>query len=142
MLPQPPAAVRNNNPGNLMDQGIDWDGLMGCDERGRCIFATAAKGFRALALDLHTKWSEDGLKTISAILTKFAPPVTNDTAAYIRCVCDMTGIAADAPLNLDAGSQLGPLVRAIAVHEAGGWFFSITDLSLGVHDALHPADAR
>jgi hypothetical protein len=99
-----------------------------------CVFRDAKWGFRALALDLFTSWTK-GRKTVREIVTRFAPPGENDTNAYVDAVCGTLNVSPDEPLHLDDDTQLTALTRAIAVHEAGGWFFSDDDLAQGVQMA-------
>ena len=140
----PPISVRNNNPGNLRADGISWRGLCQSgdiradQDPDYCVFTAPVLGFRALAIDLRTKWSKDGLRSIRAIITKYSPPEENNTASYITAVSQMTGIAPDAALDLDSPAQLSSLARAIAVQESGGWFFNSDELKAGVDIALHP----
>lgn len=44
---------RNNNPGDLRFDGIEWDGQTGTDTAGFCIFENYAAGHRALRVDLQ-----------------------------------------------------------------------------------------
>jgi hypothetical protein len=141
-LTNAPRSVRNNNPGNIERSGIAWLGLaedQTADPRF-CVFAAPQWGFRALALDLHSKWRE-GLVTVARIVAKYAPPEDNDTAAYIKSVCHEMGVAPDAPLDLENPLQLAALCRAIAAQESGGWFFDNADLDTGVALALRSGDA-
>jgi hypothetical protein len=130
-LAKPPRSVRNNNPGNLRN-GIRWDGLSTLlSDPDFCVFASPIWGFRALAIDLHTAWTR-GFDTLDRLITHYAPPSENNTVAYIVSVSTMMGVEMNAPLNLDDDGELTSLVRAIAVHEAGGWFFSTSDLTEGI----------
>ena len=131
-----PRSVRNFNPGNLERSSIEWLGL--AEQRGEqrfCVFREARWGFRALALDLFTSWTK-GRKTVRDIVTRFAPPDENDTKAYVDAVAAALKVSPDEALHLDDDTQLSALTRAIAVHEAGGWFFSDEDLEEGVQMAL------
>ena len=138
-----PRSVRNNNPGNIGRTDIAWEGLATPDEMTPeqqeetrfAVFSAPEWGFRALARDLHSKWVR-GLDTIRKIITVYAPPSENDTEAYIRAVSNMMQVSPDQPLALGNASQLAALARAIAVHEAGGWFFADDDLNAGVRMAL------
>ena len=138
----PPISVRNSNPGNLRADGIAWRGLWQAgdiradQDPDYCAFTAPVFGFRALAIDLRTKWSKDGLRSLRSIITKYSPPEENNTAAYITAVSLMTGIAPDATLDLDNEAQLSSLARAITIHESGGWFFNTADLDRGIELAL------
>jgi hypothetical protein len=138
-----PRSVRNNNPGNIERNLIAWEGLASPDEMTPeqqqetrfAVFTGADWGFRALARDLHNKWAR-GLDTVRKIISVYAPPNENDTEAYIRDVSDRMQVSPDQPLALGNASQLAAMARAIAVHEAGGWYFSDDDLNRGVAMAL------
>jgi hypothetical protein len=110
-----PLGLRNNNPGNLVT-GINWQGLIGSNGRF-CVFENIAWGIRALATDLRTDINQ-GQNTIAAIITEFAPPSENNTAAYIAAVAGYTGINAYSPLTADR-TTLKRLVRAIMNAELG-----------------------
>jgi hypothetical protein len=65
-----------------------------------CVFETMAYGWRAaFRLLCHTYYKKYGLKTIRAIITRWAPPKENDTQYYIRSVAERTGIGADRELG-------------------------------------------
>lgn len=116
---------RNNNPLNLEGRNIPWHGLLGCDPKGYCIFATVELGLRAGARDLHTKWAKDGLRTFAAIVPKFAPAADhNDVAAYVADLVSRTGIGADEPLDLDSAAELASVVKAFICHENGRCIYS------------------
>jgi hypothetical protein len=135
-----PLPVRCKNPGDLRI-GIPWEGLAPVQsDPSFCTFISATYGFRALAIDLHTKWAVDGLRTIEAIITKYAPPSENNTLhyrmVYIGDVAAAMGVAMDAVLDLNSFDQLRSFCRAIATHEAGFWAFAPWALTRGVNMAL------
>ena len=138
---QPYRGIRNNNPGNL-EAGIGWTGVVGSDttnlqpgQPGFAIFSDSVYGLRALATDLMTKMTLDGLNTITEIISVYAPPATNDTASYISSVAGDAGLDPNVPIPLDA-TTLGNLVRAIVNHEEGGGpskqFVSDQDIAQGI----------
>src|ERR1700743_661562 len=94
-----PRGIRNNNPGNIR-AGIAWQGAVGSDP-DFVIFADDTWGLRALAKDLMTKITKDGLDTINAIITQYAPASENNTAAYIAAVAADSGIDANTQLGTD-----------------------------------------
>lgn len=94
--------------------------MVGVDDAGYCIFDSDFHGLRACALDLHTKWSRDGLKTIEAIVRVYAPAADhNDVVAYEQALSDALGIDKAAPLDLSIANILAQLVRAVVMHENG-----------------------
>lgn len=108
--PQPQGIVKNN-PGNLRI-GLPWQGLKLGIPGGFCSFINMAYGIRAMALDLTTKITKDGLNTIALEVAKYAPPSENDTAKYISRVCGYTGWGPNDPIDLSVPGTLGSLVRA------------------------------
>lgn len=126
--------IRNNNPGNMKADGSAWQGLVGNDGMFY-IFADDTWGIRAMAKDLTTKINSDGLNTITAIITKYAPPDENDTPSYIASVASDTGFDANQLVTADSDS-LALLIRAIINHENGDQasqqFISDQDISQGI----------
>jgi hypothetical protein len=117
-----PLGMRNNNPGNLRN-GIAWlGGSAGAN--GFVKFRDVSWGLRAMALDLSTKITKDGLNTISEIITKYAPPSENDTAAYIRAVAQDTGWNKDNTISISEDNLLR-LMRAIINHEQGNSYSAL-----------------
>jgi hypothetical protein len=117
--PAPPRGIRDNNPGNLQPPpGLTgWQGTVGMDGPF-VIFADDTWGLRALALDIANKINTDGLDTITALITVYAPPSENDTASYISAVAADTGIGATDQLGTDQDT-ITSLMRAIINHENG-----------------------
>jgi hypothetical protein len=127
--------LANNNPGNLKCcDGNNWVGLVG-NNGTFDTFSDTVYGLRALAVDLTSKIQRDGLNTITAIISDYAPPSENDTAAYIASVVSDTGYTATQVLTADAAT-LANLIRAIVNHEIGdqlsGQYVSDSDISAGV----------
>ena len=108
--------IRNNNPFNLVQTSINWQGKVYPEDPRFETFANIAFGIRAGLLDLYNDWSRKGLKSISALITEFAPPFENDTAGYIRFVERSTGIPKNAPLQLP---DLIKVAQAIIILENG-----------------------
>lgn len=140
-------AVRCNNPGNIERAGGNkWQGLMPLsemtdeqrNEQRFCVFKSPKWGFRALERTLITyqdkRRADDGsiIDTVTDIILRWAPPKENDTEAYIKSVCKQTGFTRNQTLDLHTYADSAPLVKAIAVHECGGWFFSQDDLDSGL----------
>lgn len=117
--------IRNNNPGNIRLTNIPWRGKVpnalntdGVFEQ----FESAAFGIRAIARDLITDYSQ-GKNTIAELISEWAPPSENDTAAYIRHVVAVTGFAADREFAVPDPAFLVPMVNAIIAHENGGFAY-------------------
>ncbi len=127
--------LRNNNPGNLRDEGIAWQGLTGHDEGGYCIFDTAHNGLRAMAKDLHTKWAR-GLDTIAKIIPVYAPPAENPTQMYINDIASWSGIGASDRLDLSTADGLATIVSAMIRQEDGQVPYSVVLIHDACADAL------
>jgi hypothetical protein len=139
-----PRGIRNNNPGNIRS-GSAWQGATGADSAGFVIFKDSCWGIRALATDLTNKIKR-GLTTIRQIITVYAPPSENNTAAYVAAVSGSTGLGADDPLTGDQ-QTIHDLIRAIMDHENGdSSMISDADIDqgislMGIQLAQLPADA-
>ncbi|WP_162287016.1 structural protein [Pantoea stewartii] len=113
--------IRNNNPGNIR-WGDEWKGLVPEGQRtdkSFCQFVAPEFGIRAMIIILRNYQSKHGLKTITGIIKRWAPPNENDTQAYIRSVAQATGTDADKPIDLTDSRKLFPLLQAIIRHENG-----------------------
>lgn len=114
-----PLGVRNNNPGNLRQ----W-GDMPRDAGGYAVFPTADAGLAAMIKNLRAQQQVHGLNTVQGIISKWAPPKENDTAAYISDVVRKTGFAPDQKLDLDNPKTVAPLISSIVKHEGNGAGFN------------------
>jgi hypothetical protein len=113
-----PRGIRNNNPGNIRDDGTAWQGKAGADGDGFLIFTDMSWGTRALGKDLLSK-IQKGENTIASIIAVYAPTSdNNDVAAYVEAVSADTGIDATTVLGTDP-TTLASLIRAFANHENG-----------------------
>jgi hypothetical protein len=101
---------RNHNPGNLRPYNPATQPV---DSRGIRKFGSDAEGKKALEDDLRAKLHE-GLTSITKLISKYAPPNENNTAAYIADVAQRLHKDKDATLT-DADIQM--LARAITIHE-------------------------
>ena len=101
-----PRGVRNNNPGNIDRISTPWQGedrsaAAIAREQRFCVFLTPQAGFRALAKTLLTYQRKHGLRTVKEIIGRWAPPVENDTGAYVRQVAAAVGVAPSEIIRLD-----------------------------------------
>src|SRR4051812_38910947 len=88
--------IINANPGNI-DRGkppTAWLGLatpaeMTPEQKAEkrfAVFRSPEYGIRALAKLLQTYQSKHGLRTVRGIINRWAPPVENNTGAYVNAV--------------------------------------------------------
>jgi len=116
-----PRGIRNNNPGNIR-WGDDWQGLVPEGQRtdkSFCQFKTPEYGIRAMIIILRNYQRKHAIKTISGIINRWAPPVENNTQAYINSVAKSVGVEADQPIDVTDSRVMIPLLEAIIQHENG-----------------------
>jgi hypothetical protein len=137
-----PRSVRNNNPGNIEHQAsFRWQGELAPDpalEPRFARFDTPANGFRALAKNLLGYRRTHNLSTVRQIINRWAPPVENETTAYVAAVARALGVHQDNALDVEQPGTLAALAKAITIHETGGWapWWRDEDLAAGVAAAL------
>lgn len=115
-----PRGIRNHNPGNI-ERGDPWQGLapdQSSDSRF-CVFLSPEWGIRAIARVLITYQDRHGIRTISGIINRWAPPSENDTGSYARNVARLVGIDVDTEFDVTDYQVCRPLVEAIILHENG-----------------------
>jgi hypothetical protein len=97
-----------------------------------------AYGVRALAKILLTYEAKYGLKTVQQIISRWAPPIENNTFAYIQAVASAMKVSATSLLNLRDPATLSSLVSAIIAHENGpaAALVEPSDIGEGVQLAL------
>ncbi len=128
-------ARRLNNPGNIR-KGDPWQGLADVqNDESFCTFIAPRYGFRALAVTLTSYFDRYHLDCIREIITRWAPPVENNTAAYIQHVANLTGFSPDEALDLHDYRDMFGLCKAIATHESGAWCWDDNDLEAGIRGA-------
>lgn len=113
--------IRNNNPGNIR-WGDDWQGLVPKSERtdkSFCQFTAPEYGIRAMIIILRNYEKKHGLNTARKIINRWAPPVENDTEAYINSVAKQVGVDADKVIDVTDSRVMIPLLEAIITHENG-----------------------
>lgn len=134
-----PLGLRNNNPGNLRT-GDAWQGMIGSNQ-GFVVFSDISWGIRALGIDLYGDIVNDGDNTIRKLITAYAPPIENNTNAYIAAVVEYTGLDADHVLTADS-LTLRRLIRAIMNVELGSNYSAlVTNADIDEGLALMPGGA-
>jgi hypothetical protein len=141
----PARGLRNRNPGNLRhNAAFAWLGEIEPDGQNYCRFSSDHAGLRACALDILTKWRRDGLRTVRAIIGRYAPPSENPTANYIAHVAAALGVKPDDALDLAAPGTLSLFVKAVVRQECGSVPYTVGAVLDAVNAALglpHPSDA-
>ena len=101
-----PLGIRSNNPGNLRPGGVE------------AVYPTQAAGLAA-EQNLLRKYGSRGINTLAGIISKWAPPNENDTAAYIADAARKTGFNPNQELDLNDPSVVAKVANAINSHENG-----------------------
>lgn len=122
-----PRGLRNNNPGNLVKTNIPWAGkITPSGDPNFEQFTYLEYGIRAMASDtIHDV--NAGMNTIASLITEYAPPSENNTAAYIASVSDTTGIAPTVPFLLNETTLAAIIKAKIEVENGSVAFNYITD---------------
>jgi hypothetical protein len=115
-----PRGIANNNPFNIRKTDINWQGeVAGTDPDFEC-YATPEDGIRAGCKILLNYQRKLKLFTVQQMIDKFAPPVENDTGAYVAHVAKCMYVRPDQPIVLDANPRILELMaNAIILHENG-----------------------
>ncbi|MFG1173022.1 type VI secretion system tip protein TssI/VgrG [Erwiniaceae bacterium CAU 1747] len=111
-------AWRNNNPGNIRAGDFATSqGAIGTGPGGFAIFPDEKTGNDAVSALLQTKNYRN--LNINDAISRYAPPVENNTAAYQRRIQSVTGLDGDRIVSSLNADELDSVVKAIRQHE--GW---------------------
>lgn len=138
--PGAPLSVRNNNPGNIR----------GKDDNFR-VFDTREDGIAAMEQDLSAKISgnsaamkekfgDNYTPTITTVISTWAPPEENDTAAYIATVSRDTGIPPGRPLTEDDIKKIMPSMIKVEGGSEAANTFATPDGTSGLAALLPESD--
>jgi len=135
---------RNRNPGNIDRNETKWKG-MSPDQSGDSrfvVFTDSVWGIRALAKVLLTysrvypQDTPQDIDTVREIVNRWAPPVENDTGAYVNAVSKELGVSPDDEIDVTDEGVMKALVIAIIRHENGRMIYDDDVLTDGVQRAL------
>lgn len=143
--------IRNNNPGNIDFNTLaflrdPWKGELGLEKHKTprfTTFGTPQHGIRALCKVLLTyhrhRKAADGseIDTVKEIIDRWAPPVENDTDAYVARVRDSLDVDKGEEIDVEDHETLQTLAEAIIKHENGVQPYSDSILRAGVDMALN-----
>jgi hypothetical protein len=112
---KPTRGIRNNNPLNIRVSKDTWVGeVPASQKKDRSFeeFLLPVYGLRA-AFKLLLKYHRDyGLRTVNAIIGRWAPPNENNTREYVAAVCKGSGFKPDQHLTENDLEKLaGPMTR-------------------------------
>ena len=93
--------LRNNNPGNIEKNSTKWQGLRKQQNDSRFFqFESMPWGYRAMFRTLRTYKEKHGMNTIEKMINRWAPPVENNTSAYVNAVTKASGISKDTEVDV------------------------------------------
>ena len=115
-----PRGIRNNNPLNIR-KGNNWQGERHPQtDRAFEEFVSIEMGLRAGFIIIRNYFKKRAaVNTITTIISRWAPPSENNTAAYIREVSRRSGIDPNEPLRFDEKNKLCRIVQAMCWVECG-----------------------
>ncbi|AZD92031.1 MULTISPECIES: hypothetical protein [Pseudomonas] len=121
MRPETPRGIRNFNPGNIRHvKGTRWQGMSANQNDTAFVqFIGPQWGIRALARTLITYQDKHGLRTVRAIIGRWAPPNENNTESYIRQVAGRLGVSPEERIDVYDYRTMRALTEAIIRHENG-----------------------
>ena len=138
MVKSKPRGLRNNNPGNIRQNGIRYTGEVQPSKDGAFKqFKAMEYGYRAIFVVLHTYARKYGINTIERMIARYAPDKENHTQKYIDAVSEWSGVPATSHLTTTNAEVMIPIVAAMSRVENGeaavmseveaGWKMFITD---------------
>ncbi len=111
--------LRNCNPGNIRLSPTRYQGeVTPSQDKAFKQFQTMAWGYRAMFVLLHT-YRKNGYKTLRQMISRYAPPVENDTGAYLNTVSTQAHVFPDVELDTLDPAEMIPIVSAMSRVENG-----------------------
>lgn len=116
-----PRGLRNKNPLNIKKSENRWKGkVTPSTDKVFEQFEHPLWGIRAAFIIVRTYLSSKyRCKTVADVISRFAPSSENNTAAYVRAVCQRSGISPTELLHFNDKDQMCRLLYAMAWHENG-----------------------
>lgn len=112
--------IRNCNPGNIRQSRTRFVGeILPSRDSSFKEFQSMAYGYRAMFVLLDTYCRRYNLCTIRSMISRWAPPIENNTESYIRYVAEHSGIDADSKLDSRSQRDMIPVVMAMSEVENG-----------------------
>ena len=85
-----PFDVHKNNPGNIRDVGVEYDGSYSCPEEFLC-FESDYYGIRAIGSNLVAYQERHGIDTLEDVIARWMPPNENPTDDLQRTAARLAG---------------------------------------------------
>lgn len=112
--------IRNNNPLNIRhNRNNRWQGVYEQQTDPEFVrFASIQFGIRAGFIIIRN-YIKQGHKDVASIVSRWAPASENNTDAYIRHVCEMSGLSPFQVLHFEDKDTMVALVDAMIRVECG-----------------------
>lgn len=122
----PRRGIRNHNPGNIRI-GESWEGLARPNqmtsaqrlEKQFCVFVSPQFGVRAIGRLLLGYQTRGRLKTVAAMIRRWAPPSENDTQNYVAFVAGHMGIDQEEEFSLNQAPHARHMIESMIFMENG-----------------------
>jgi hypothetical protein len=122
-----------NNPGFITrSEGFAWYGQVGSEDPRYVAFDKPENGIRAIARLLRGYQRRSGLRSVRAIVNRFAPGHRKGAAEYVEAIAEVLGVEPEAELNLEDEATMVALVAAIVSFENGRCLYDVGTLERGV----------
>lgn len=113
-----PRGLRNNNPLNIRHSTDKWRGARAEQtDKSFVQFTSMAYGYRAawrVLASYRERFAKEGQPlTPRTIIQRWAPPIENNTDAYLRTVCRLTGLGGNERLEWQATGGRERMVRLL-----------------------------
>ena len=115
-----PRGIRNNNPLNIRhSRNNRWQGVYEQQTDPEFVrFASMQFGIRAGFIIIRN-YIRQGHKDVASIISRWAPSNENNTEAYIRHVCEISGLSPFQELRFEDKDTMVALVGAMIRVECG-----------------------
>lgn len=112
--------IRNNNPLNIRhNRNNRWQGVYEQQTDPEFVrFASMQFGIRAGFIIIRN-YMKQGHKDVASIISRWAPSSENNTDAYIRHVCELSGLSPFQELRFEDKDTMVELVDAMIRVECG-----------------------
>lgn len=113
---------RNHNPLNIRRTKDVWRGQLPIQtDKSFVQFKDDLHGFRAAFVILRN-YTRNGVRSLEAIIIRWAPRIENDTESYIRFCSQRLGVPKTLVFDFDNRELMCALVRSMAFMESGQWY--------------------
>ncbi len=112
--------LRNNNPLNIRRNKTRWRGLSAEQTDSAFFnFIAPAWGYRAAFITLKNYKKLHGIDTIASWVSRWAPPVENDTVSYVNFVAQKTNLLPNEKIDCNNKNVMCNIVAAMSQMENG-----------------------